>query len=90
MPLLYWITGSVTASRKTCAFMALAAADTETGAIGDLSKALSTDWASFEIDAIRPIDPDRAYEVEPQLREAIHFALNEGVYLFVSEQPASN
>ena len=70
--------------------MALAAAETETDAIGDVSKALSGNWGSFEIDAIRPIDPDRAYEVEPALRDAIDYALNEGVYLFISEQASSS
>lgn len=90
MSLLYWIQGSVTASRKTCAFMALAAAGSETEAISDVSKALHKDWVSFDIDAIRPIDPGRAFEVEPALREAMDYALNEGVYLFVSEQAASN
>jgi hypothetical protein len=90
MTALYWISGTVTASQKTHNFMALVTADNEALALGKCTRALEKDWVVLEIDQIRTIDPADSYKVEPLLQDAIAYAREDGVSLFIGEQPISN
>jgi hypothetical protein len=90
MARIYWISGSATAAQQTNSFIALVHTDSEIEAIAQCADALGKDWAAFEIEAIRTIDPALLSHSAPVSREAIERAQDEGFFLLICDQPISN
>ena len=84
---LYFIAGQAEGPQGMRQFIVLAKAIREEDALGTCAEALNG-WTRFHVDTIRPINPQDAYKVEPDLRDAIEAAQEHGHFLFLADMPA--